>query len=132
MLTNLKKSIKILVKIPCRTMFTLSKNRTNMVNLSRGRNFATYYNGTIVPQKSTLNMNKINMATHWKHPMLFAKICPNCKKIQCNNLKQTFCKYHPKTNKKFLENKVQTMKKSIFIGTTTHGTPKLNSFEKKN
>ena len=61
MLTNLKKSTKILVKIPCRTMFTLSKNRTNMVNLSRGRNFATYYNGTIVPQKSTLNMNKINL-----------------------------------------------------------------------
>ena len=61
-------------------------------------------------------MNKINMATHWKHPMIFAKVCPNCK-------------YHSKTNKKFLENKIQTKKKSMFIGTTTHGIPKLDTFE---
>lgn len=140
--TNFVKNITYLIpklvdnfyKASVRTMFTLGKSHTNLpykTNSTSGRSFATYYNGTFVPQENTSANRAIKTAIHWKHPPIFAKLCPNCNKITCNNLRQTFCKYHPRTNKQFLEIKTQALKNPIFIGTTTHGTPTFKGFEKK-
>jgi len=125
----LSKKLNLLIIKRFMHKYVKSQHSSNINNV---RKYATYFNGNI--QKPdikntacTKKYQQVQNTVYWKHPLVFGKLCPNCHNPKCNNYRHSFCKYHPKTNFKFVYQKT----KYYLFGSTTHGNPTFAGIERK-